>query len=71
MKKEAPKIDWDMLMRFGLGALGLAPSEFWRMTPREFDAALKGRMGVFEDRSPMSRDAFAALSRDYPDGEAR
>ena len=71
MSTEAETIDWDMLMRFGLGALGLAPREFWKMTPREFDAALKGRMGVFFDPAPMDMNTLAALSRRFPDGEAR
>jgi uncharacterized phage protein (TIGR02216 family) len=30
----------------GLGVLGLAPDVFWAMTPREFDAALRGRLGA-------------------------
>lgn len=62
-----PEFDWDFLMRFGLGALGLAPRDFWRMTPREFDAAAKGRAGVFRDGRPMTRTRFDALAARYPD----
>ncbi len=60
--------DWDFLMRFGLGALGLAPVDFWQMTPREFDAALKGRLGQFADAAPMDRVDLADLSLRFPDG---
>lgn len=65
------EFDWDFLMRFGLGALGLAPSEFWKMTPREFDAALKGGMGRFGDEPAMNASRFSALSARFPDGEAK
>lgn len=64
------EIDWDLLMRFGLGVLGLAPDEFWAMTPREFDAAVKGRMGLLHDRAPMTRAGLADLSARFPDGAA-
>lgn len=65
------EFDWDLLMRFGLGALGLAPRDFWRMTPAEFDAAVKGRAGIFSARSGkrpgMTRERFGALSARFPD----
>ena len=70
--KQAGGFDWDLLMRFGLGALGIAPRDFWRMTPGEFDAAVKGRVGAFTDGAPMSSARLASLSERYPDrGEAR
>ena len=68
MKAEAG-FDWDMLMRFGLGALGLAPRDFWRMTPCEFDAAVKGSMGQFADAEPMSGARLRALAQRFPDKE--
>ena len=64
---ERTDFDWNLLMRFGLGALGLAPRDFWRMTPTEFDAAMKGRMGVFSDDAGMSRERFGALTAAFPD----
>lgn len=64
---EEPEFDWDFLMRFGLGALGLAPKDFWRMTPREFDAAAKGRMGVLRETRSLSRRGFEALAARFPD----
>ncbi|MFV0473517.1 MAG: rcc01693 family protein [Pikeienuella sp.] len=70
MSKADEGFDWDMLMRFGLGALGLGPREFWAMTPREFDAAVKGRLGLFKEDQPMDRNALAALSARFPDRAA-
>lgn len=70
MTQDDTRFDWDMLMRFGLGALGLGPREFWAMTPREFDAAVKGRLGVFDDARPINRAGFAALSAQFPDQAA-
>ena len=67
---DEPEFDWNLLMRFGLGALGLAPRDFWRMTPVEFDAAVKGRMGVFSDEAAMSRKRLNALALAFPDEES-
>lgn len=53
-------------MAAGLGALRLAPSVFWAMTPRELDAALKGAFGHVA-ASPMARGDLAALMAAYPD----
>ena len=54
-------------MAFGLGLLGLAPREFWSMTPRELDAALAGRFGRAQRAAvPSSRDLAALMSR-FPD----
>ena len=67
MTKSDREFDWDFLMRFGLGALGLAPSEFWKMTPREFDAAMKGVLGRFGDDVAMDAAGLTALSARFPD----
>lgn len=67
MSRADTDFDWDMLMRFGLGVLGLGPAAFWAMTPREFDAAVKGRLGIFESAGPFSRSRFDALSARFPD----
>lgn len=58
-------------MRFGLGVIGLGPTEFWRMTPAEFEAALKGRLCQFPDGQPLSRDRLDALLQRFPDGETK
>lgn len=65
----AQHFDWDLLMRFGLGVIGLGPNEFWKMTPIEFEAAVKGRLGQFADTAPFSRDCLNALLQQFPDGE--
>ncbi|MEX2520489.1 MAG: rcc01693 family protein [Paracoccaceae bacterium] len=67
MTSGAAGFEWDLLMRAGVGALGLSADEFWAMTPREFTAAVKGRLGQFEDKSPMDFNAFSALSTRFPD----
>jgi uncharacterized phage protein (TIGR02216 family) len=53
-------------MEAGLGALRLAPSEFWAMTPRELEAALRGAFGTARDEA-MSRGDLAALMAAYSD----
>ena len=69
--KTAEPFDWECLMRFGLGVIGLGPTEFWKMTPREFEAAVKGRLGKLPAAAPFSRDRLDALLRQFPDGETR
>ena len=70
MKSTEP-FDWDLLMRFGLGVIGLGPTEFWNLTPSEFEAAVKGRLGKLTDASPLSRDRLNALLQRFPDGETK
>lgn len=55
-------------MAAGLGMLGLTPRAFWAMTPRELDAALRGRAGVFGAAfgAPSSSD-LAELMQRFPD----
>ena len=50
---------WDAAMAAGLGTLRLAPRDFWSMTPRELDAALRGALGLVaasagDERVPIS-----------------
>ncbi|PPD30766.1 MAG: hypothetical protein CTY20_02200 [Hyphomicrobium sp.] len=54
-------------MAVGLGQLGLAPTEFWGMTPREFVAAINGRMGSSRGLNPMERSELADLMGQFPD----
>lgn len=54
-------------MAIGLGVLRLAPAEFWAMTPRELEAALRGLYGLPGSGEPMEREQLAALMRRYPD----
>ncbi len=54
-------------MAVGLGQLGLAPTEFWRMTPREFAAAIHGRLGPSRGLNPMERGELTNLMGQFPD----
>lgn len=51
----------------GLGHLGLPPRAFWSMTPRELDAALRGRFGLGAASRPLARDTLDTLMRAFPD----
>jgi len=53
-------------MAAGLGTLRLAPRDFWTMTPRELEAALRGAFGAAVSQ-PMSRGDLSALMTLYPD----
>jgi uncharacterized phage protein (TIGR02216 family) len=54
-------------MAAALGLLRLRPADFWSMTPRELDAALRGLLGPLHAASPLSRPALADLMARYPD----
>lgn len=50
-------------MRAGLHGLGLAPDEFWRLTPAELAVML----GQSAAQGPMGRGQLVALMADFPD----
>jgi uncharacterized phage protein (TIGR02216 family) len=54
-------------MAAGLGLLRLAPRDFWSMTPRELDAALRGLLGPMQSDAPLPRTALAGLMARFPD----
>lgn len=54
-------------MAIGLGALGLAPHQFWMMTPREFEAALAGRLGASGAVTAPTRGDLDGLMQRFPD----
>lgn len=56
-------------MTAGLGILRLAPRDFWSMTPRELDAALRGALGLVAMSPAMTRSDLVALMASYPDSE--
>jgi uncharacterized phage protein (TIGR02216 family) len=53
-------------MAAGLGLLRLRPADFWSMTPKELDAALRG-LGPVQTDGPLPRPALADLMSRYPD----
>jgi uncharacterized phage protein (TIGR02216 family) len=52
-------------MAIGFGVPRLSSKDFWRMTPRELAAAMRGLFG--ERAAPPSRADLAELLRRYPD----
>ena len=54
-------------MAFGLGVLRLPPAHFWAMTPRELDAAMRGRLGPPAGARTPTRSALDTLMQLYPD----
>ena len=56
---------WPQALAIGLGVLRLPPEQFWRMTPREFAAAVRGLYGDFA--APLDRAAFDALAARFRD----
>ena len=68
----APRLDWAGLMRAGMGparrgGLGLAPADFWALTPAELALML----GIEPGGGAMTRDRLAELAARYPDPPPR
>ena len=60
-------------MQAALGKMGLAPSDFWEMSPREFNAAMIGFQAFHcapsgDDVEPPSMDELDAMLSEFPDG---
>ena len=53
-------------MQIGLGSLGFSGEQFWALTPRELEAALRGISGP-EQARPLGRETFNELLARYPD----
>ena len=64
-------VDWDGLMRVGLGLLRLPPDVFWGMTPRELGRALEGAGLVPAGGPALRRGDLDDLIARFPDGERR
>lgn len=61
------RIDWDNLMRLGLGVLRLAPDVFWGMTPIELLRALEGAGAVPVGGAGLRRAGLERLMAEFPD----
>lgn len=59
----AAGLDWAGLMRAGMRGLGLAPREFWALTPAELALML----GIEAGPRGMDRSRLAELAALYPD----
>lgn len=55
-------------MATGLGLLGLSARDFWAMTPREYAATVRGRLGPLVSEASLRRPDLDALMRRFPDG---
>jgi uncharacterized phage protein (TIGR02216 family) len=62
---KAEHFPWRDATAIGLGVLRLSPEQFWRMTPREFAAALRGLYG--DHSAPLDRATLDALAARFPD----
>jgi uncharacterized phage protein (TIGR02216 family) len=54
-------------MAAGLGLLRLRPADFWSMTPRELEAALRGLVGFTHTEAPLPRRMLDQMMARYPD----
>ena len=52
-------------MAAGLGVLGFSPADFWKLTPKEFEAAFRGRFGAGGE--PLTRGDLDKLMQQFPD----
>ncbi|WP_371153690.1 rcc01693 family protein [Jannaschia sp. 2305UL9-9] len=55
--------DWPALMAVGMRGLGLAPRDFWALTPAE----LAFLLGHGDGKLPMDRAGLEALAARFPD----
>ncbi len=53
-------------MAAGLGVLGFSPEDFWKLTPKEFEAALRGKFGT-DAGAPFARGDLEKLMQRFPD----
>jgi uncharacterized phage protein (TIGR02216 family) len=63
--RPAAAFPWREAMAFGFGVLRLSSDQFWRLSPRELAAAVRGRCG--EPAEPMRRRELDALLARFPD----
>ena len=54
-------------MAIGLGVLGLTPLAFWALTPKELDAALRGKFGTGFAPQALTHSDLQALMHQFPD----
>ncbi len=65
----SPPLPWDDVLAFGLGVLRWPPDVFWRATPRELAAALRGMRGR-AGAEPLGRADLHDLMTLFPDQES-
>ncbi len=55
-------------MAVGLGTLRLPPADFWRMTPKELEAAVRGLRGHTSSLAAPTHADLQQLMQLFPDG---
>ena len=65
-RPDRPAFDWPALMRLGLRRLGMAPADFWALTPAE----LVMKLGLEDGPAPLGRARLEELARAFPDDMA-
>lgn len=63
----AAAFPWQDAMAFGFGVLALPSDMFWRLTPRELAAAVRGRQPAGARTVPFRRGDLDRLMDRFPD----
>ena len=63
------QIDWQRLYQVCVGMMGIQPTQFWNMTPREIYLAIAGfkEFHGVQDPTPMTTDELGKLMELHPD----
>ena len=61
---------WEQAMEFGFGVLRLSSDQFWKMTPRELQAAFSANTKTVSENQPIGRSQLASLMEKFPDKES-
>ena len=63
------QIDWQRLYKVCVGMMGIQPTQFWNMTPREIYLAIAGfkEFHGVQDTTPMTKDELGKLMELHPD----
>ena len=69
MNRALPDFPWRGYLGNAVGVLGVAPTDFWALTPRECRAALHGYAEARGGRAaaPPSREEIEEMMRRFPD----
>ncbi|MGH1350007.1 MAG: phage tail assembly chaperone [Methyloligellaceae bacterium] len=67
MENKKSVFPWDQWMAIGFGILRHSPESFWKMTPHELNAAIKGLYGPSVLSTPPTRKTLQSLISKFPD----
>ncbi len=63
-------LPWESMMAIAFGALRLSPKAFWKMTPCEWQAGVRGwkeSRGIGQETLAVGREELNALMLQFPD----